>query len=165
MRRCFQNFMYKCVRRFAWQAFCRATQEVQMLRPRVFGDMSRIVVHPTAQVNDALFNLSSGSVRVGPNAFFGHGVSVITGRHDPCATGAERRDSYPQEGCDVEIGEGAWIGSNATILGPCKIGRNSVVGAMCLVRSDVPENVIVAGVPARVIKSLPINSPTEIPLS
>jgi acetyltransferase-like isoleucine patch superfamily enzyme len=48
----------------------------------VFGDPARLVIEPGADVNDALFNVSSGTIRVEANAFFGHGVSLLTGTHD-----------------------------------------------------------------------------------
>lgn len=54
----------------------------------------------------------------------------------------------------VEIGENCWIGARATILDGVKIGNNSVVGAHSFVNKDVPENVVVAGCPAKIIKNL-----------
>ena len=149
-----ENFLFRLVRRFAWNEFSRAVLDVNTHQYRVFGDASRLSIHPTVRVNDAFFNVISGHIRIAENAFFGHGVSVITGRHIIQYTGERRGSDFPREGSDIIIGEGAWIGSNATILGPCKIGRNAVVGAMSLVRSDVPENSVVAGVPTRIIRTL-----------
>ena len=54
----------------------------------------------------------------------------------------------------VEIGENCWIGARVTILDGVKIGNNSVVGAHSFVNKDVPENVVVAGCPAKIIKYL-----------
>ena len=51
------------------------------------------------------------------------------------------------------IGDNVYIGAGAKILGPVKIGDNSVIGAGAVVLSDVPENSIVVGVPAKVIKT------------
>ena len=52
----------------------------------------------------------------------------------------------------VIIEDNVWIGANATILQGVKIGKNSIVGACSLVNKDVPENVVVAGIPAKIIK-------------
>jgi acetyltransferase-like isoleucine patch superfamily enzyme len=52
----------------------------------------------------------------------------------------------------IEIGDHVWIGTNATILKGVKIGNGAIIGANSLVNKDVPENVLVAGVPARIIK-------------
>jgi len=51
----------------------------------------------------------------------------------------------------VEIGDGAWIGENACIIG-VSIGKNSVVGANSVVIKDVPDHTVVAGNPAKIIK-------------
>ncbi|MCI8674192.1 MAG: sugar O-acetyltransferase [Lachnospiraceae bacterium] len=55
---------------------------------------------------------------------------------------------------DIVIGNNVWIGSNAIILQKVKIGNNSIVAAGAVVTKDVPENVIVAGVPARIVKTI-----------
>lgn len=52
----------------------------------------------------------------------------------------------------VIIREGAWIGVNATILPGVEIGRHSVVGAGAVVTESVPDNVVVSGNPATIIK-------------
>lgn len=54
----------------------------------------------------------------------------------------------------VEIGENAKIGANATLLPGVSIGKNSLVGAGSVVSKDVPDNVVVAGNPARIIKKI-----------
>jgi acetyltransferase-like isoleucine patch superfamily enzyme len=61
-------------------------------------------------------------------------------------------------GGPVEIGECVWIGDNVAILGPVKIGRSSIIAANSVVRGDVPENTIVAGAPAKIIKQFNPNT-------
>jgi acetyltransferase-like isoleucine patch superfamily enzyme len=118
----------------------------------VFGDPARLHVHPTAKVNDALFNLSSGEVHVGRFAFFGHRVSVLTGSHDFTKFGAERQNAIAEDGHDVVIGEGVWVASHAVIVGPCTIGDHAVVGVASVVLDDVEPYTVVAGHPAKAIK-------------
>ena len=55
----------------------------------------------------------------------------------------------------ITIGNDVWIGGNVTVIGGVHIGNNVVVGAGAVVPKDVPDNTVVGGVPARVIKSLP----------
>lgn len=54
----------------------------------------------------------------------------------------------------VHIKENAWIGANATILPGVTIGKNAIVAAAATVTKDVPDNVVVAGTPARIIKKI-----------
>lgn len=54
----------------------------------------------------------------------------------------------------VLIGKNVWIGEGVTILANVKIGNNCIIGANSVVTNDVPENTVVAGIPARIIKKL-----------
>jgi acetyltransferase-like isoleucine patch superfamily enzyme len=123
------------------------------------GDWDRVFIAPGVVVNDALFNVSSGTIHVEVNAFFGHGVSLLTGVHDPHALGARRAATVPVAGRDIVIAEGAWVASNATVLGPCRVGRHAVVAAGAVVIRDVADFFIVGGVPARPIGR--VESPAE----
>jgi acetyltransferase-like isoleucine patch superfamily enzyme len=128
---------------------------VEMYKYLVHGDRSRLRIHPTAVVNNALFNVGSGDITVGEYAFFGHNVSVLTGTHDITKFGRERQLAIPRTGRDIVIGEGAWVASNAMVLGPCVIGAHAVVGGGSLVLGDVEPYTIVAGSPAKVLRTIP----------
>lgn len=54
----------------------------------------------------------------------------------------------------IRVGEGAWIGANVVVLGGVQIGRGAIVAAGAIVTADVPENTVVAGVPARVLRTI-----------
>jgi acetyltransferase-like isoleucine patch superfamily enzyme len=125
-----------------------------LYRYRVHGDRSRLKIDPTAIVNNALFNVSSGDITVGPYAFFGHDVSVLTGTHDIDKFDRERQTAIPRTGRDVVIHEGAWLASGVLVLGPCEIGAHAVVGAGSLVLGDVPPYAIVVGRPAKLVRML-----------
>ena len=109
-----------------------------------------------------MFNVSSGEIRVGRHAFFGHGVAVLTGAHDITKFGRERQTDIPRSGRDVSIGEGVWIASQALVLGPCVLGDHAVVAGGSLVLGDVAPYTVVAGRPARVIRTLGPNAPDEV---
>lgn len=57
-------------------------------------------------------------------------------------------------GKPVTVGEDVWIGGNCTILPGVTIGNNVVVAAGAVVTKDVPDNCVVAGVPAKILKTL-----------
>ena len=136
-------------------AGARRTEDPALFRPLIYGDPARLHIHPTAVVNNTLFNLSSGEITVGEYAFFGHNVSVLTGTHDWTKFGAERQIAVPESGRDVVIEEGVWVSSNAIIVAPCRIGAHSVVGVGSLVLRDVQPFTIVAGHPAKVLRTIP----------
>jgi len=133
----------------------RETEDPALFRPLVYGDPARLHISPTAVVNNALFNLSSGEITVGEYAFFGHNVSVLTGTHDWTTFGAERQVAVPKSGRDVVIEEGVWVSSNAIVVAPCRIGAHAVIGVGSLVLRDVESYTVVAGNPAGVLRTIP----------
>lgn len=84
--------------------------------------------------------------------FLGMNVTISTLNHGFDLE--HRSTTYPSK---VVIGNNVWIGSGANILGGVTIGDNSIIAAGALVNKDVPSNVIVGGVPAKVIKTLEIH--------
>lgn len=123
---------------------------------RVWGDRDRLHISPTAATVNTLFNTASGHITLGDYSFTGHNVSLLTGSHNIHQQGLARMTDYPTEGRDIVIGQGVWIGSNATVLGPCTIGDHAVVaaGAVVIAGTVVPDGAIVAGIPAKVIKMI-----------
>jgi acetyltransferase-like isoleucine patch superfamily enzyme len=105
---------------------------------------------------NTLFNTSSGFIEVGDYVFTGHNVSIITGTHDYNLLLSERMLNFPSSGRDIFIGKGVWIGSNAVILGPCRVGDHAVIaaGSIVLPRMDISTGTVVAGIPARPVKTI-----------
>ena len=121
---------------------------------RIFGDASRVSLGQGVILNDALINTSSGTVTLQDFAFCGHGVCILTGHHNYERTGYDRQAGVPQQGNDIVIGTGVWLGSNVTVLGPCNIGRDAVIAAGAVVSGQVDAGWIYAGVPARPVKAI-----------
>jgi acetyltransferase-like isoleucine patch superfamily enzyme len=120
----------------------------------VHGDPSRLLISKNVVMNNAVFNLASGCIKLEENVFFGHNVSLLTGTHDVSKRGLARQTAVPRNGRDIIVKQGAWVASNTTIIGPCTIGENAVIGAGSLVVGNVLPNYFYAGVPAKPIKAL-----------
>jgi acetyltransferase-like isoleucine patch superfamily enzyme len=94
-------------------------------------------------------------VTIEDEVFIGHGVMFINDRFPRAAT--ESGSLQTEQDWDVietTIKKGASIGSNVTILCGITVGRGSLVGAGSVVLTDVPDNTVVAGNPARIIRKL-----------
>lgn len=93
------------------------------------------------------------SIEIGNNVLVGGNCKIIDNDFHPLH--ADKR--YPQKQEDVKrkpiiIGDGCFIGANSIILKGTKLGRNCVVGAGSVVSGTFPDNVIIAGNPAKIIK-------------
>jgi acetyltransferase-like isoleucine patch superfamily enzyme len=118
----------------------------------VFGDESRVRIAPSARINNALLNVQSGQIVIEDDVSFGHNVSLLTGTHLTEAMGRDRMTAVPPTGSDITVCRGAWVASNATILGPVRIGEHAVVAAGAVVTKDVASHTLVAGVPAVLVR-------------
>jgi maltose O-acetyltransferase len=89
-------------------------------------------------------------VRIGDFSLFGPAVQIYTAMH-PLDAERRRREEF---GKPVDIGSDVWVGGGAIILPGVRIGSRSVVGAGSVVTRDVPEGVLAAGNPCRVIRDI-----------
>ncbi len=89
-------------------------------------------------------------VRIGDYTLFGPGVQILTPLH-PFDAQSRREQEF---GKPIEIGADVWVGGGALILAGVCIGSRSVIGAGSVVTRDVPEGVLAAGNPCRVIRDV-----------
>lgn len=112
---------------------------------------SNIEVGENFFANYNLTILDVGKVTIGKNAQIAPNVSIYTAGHP---VHPEARNSGYEYGIPVTIGDNVWIGGNSVILPGVKIGNNVVIGAGSVVTKDIPDNVIAAGNPCRVIREI-----------
>ena len=87
-------------------------------------------------------------VTIEDDAFIGHGIMTVNDLHPPSYRHTNTKDGWKK----TLIKKGAKIGSNVTLL-PVVIGENAEVGAGSVVTNDISDNCIVAGNPAKIIKT------------
>ncbi len=91
-----------------------------------------------------------GGIEIGDDTMLGPNVTLLTSGH-PTAV-ADRRAGITV--APIRIGANVWIGAGATVLGGVTVGDGSVVAAGAVVTGDVSPATLVAGVPARALRSL-----------
>ncbi|AXG82310.1 acyltransferase [Streptomyces paludis] len=115
--------------------------------------------------------IADTTVTIGPDTYCGPYVYITSTNHsydDPkTPVGKQWPRTEP-----VEIGPGCWLGTGAVILPGARLGRNVVVAAGSVVRGAVPDHAVVAGAPARIVRSWdgergwqpPLRTPAPVPI-
>lgn len=95
--------------------------------------------------------LDGGGIEIGDNVLFGPRVGIYTSNHgfDP----RERAEGacFAKK---VKIGNNVWVGGGVQINQGVTIGDNTIIGSGSVITKDIPENVIAAGVPCKVIRKI-----------
>ncbi len=116
-------------------------------RQTLISGWGRIRIGARVFLNCGTVIISVDEVVIGDDVAFAHEVMVI----DSHSHGVEGR---PHVDAPVRIGDGTWIGARAMVLPGVTIGRRVLVAAGSVVTRDVPDDVLVAGNPARVVRAL-----------
>ena len=94
-------------------------------------------------------------VTIEDDVFVGHGVMFINDKYPRSTTeSGELQTEEDWEVVSTIVKQGASIGSNATLLCGITVGSGSIVGAGSVVTRDVPDNTVVAGNPAKIIRNI-----------
>jgi maltose O-acetyltransferase len=111
----------------------------------------RIRVGARTFVNYGLVALDVASIEIGDDVQIGPNVQLLTPTHplEPDARRAKWEAAEP-----IAIEGNVWLGGGVIVLPGVMIGENTVVGAGSIVTKDLPPNVVAAGNPARVVRSI-----------
>lgn len=139
--------------------------EIGRLVKELFGESDKAFVNPPFYC-DYGFHIETGKnffanynctiidvarVTIGDNCQFAPNVSIYTAGHP---VHPDSRNSLYEYGIGVSIGDNVWIGGSTVILPGVHIGSNTVIGAGSVVTKDIPDWVIAAGNPCRVIRKI-----------
>jgi putative colanic acid biosynthesis acetyltransferase WcaF len=106
-----------------------------------------LILHDRACLGDRANAYSLGEIEIGARATVAQEVYLDTGSHDFNSPGLKLVTAK------ITIGEDAFIGARAFVLPGVTIGARSVIGACSVVTHDVPEDVIAAGNPCKVLRN------------
>jgi len=115
----------------------------------------RVVIRPCSHLHGTSPELET-SIIIEDDVLIGSGVHIYVGNHafnDPLKQIIDQGHTATEQ---VVLKSGCWIGANAVILPGVTIGENSVVGAGSVVTKSLPARVVAGGIPAKIIKYLPV---------
>ena len=135
-----------------------------LLRRENFGS-GRIIIHENVYIGDDCLISCAEHIEIGRYTMIAHGVQIFDNDTHPVSVKQRAQDqqiifkgddiSRPQiKSMPVFIGDYVWIGFNSIIMKGVRIGDNSIVAAGSVVTRDVPENAIVAGNPAKLVRMI-----------
>ena len=101
--------------------------------------------------NHNLVLLDAGKITFGDNVFIGPNCGFYTSGHPLNKDERKEGLEYAKE---IKVGNDVWIGGNVCVLPGVTIGNNVVIGAGSVVNKDIPDNVVAAGNPCKVIKNI-----------
>lgn len=153
----YKNFKIKIVSYFGKFLFLKCGNNFRM---GLHNQMSyqNIVIGNNVSIGDnSCFMSSKAKIIIGDHVMFGPHVFLITGNHRTDIKNKFMDEITDEEKIlendeDIVLEGDNWIGAGAIILKGVRVGKGAVVGAGALVTKDVPENAIVGGNPAKVIK-------------
>lgn len=140
-------------------ANCRIDPSVRLLGDVTIGDRTTIYrggefLGPIAIGDEVFINrdlYARPGTTIGNRVNIGPFVRLVTDTHD---IGTHRKRAGAGRNDPITIGDGSWIGAGVLIVGGVTIGAGAIVAAGAVVTADVPDDALVGGVPARVIRML-----------
>ena len=138
------------VRELLEQLFGKPVDASVRLFPPFYTDFGKnIRIGRRVFINACCCFQDQGGISIGDGTLIGHRVTLATINH-----GLPPDQRHVHNIAPIVIGKDVWIGSGAILLPGVHVGDGAVVAAGSVVREDVPPRTIVAGVPARIIKTV-----------
>lgn len=131
----------------------RKVDDTFFIIPPFYTDFGEnIIIGKNVFVNHACTFMDRGGITIEDSVLIGPKVNLITTNHPIHPSERRATISHP-----ILIKKRAWIGVGATILPGVTVGENAIVAAGAVVSKDVPDNVIVGGIPAKIIKEIELD--------
>lgn len=124
-------------------------ESVAIFTPLYLNYGKNIIIGKNVFINFDCVFLDLGGITIEDNVLIAPKVSLLSEGHP-----LEPENRHALVPKPIHIKKNAWIGAGATILQGVTIGENAVVASGAVVSKDVPDNVIVGGIPAKIIKTI-----------
>lgn len=108
---------------------------------------NRLLLGENVFANHGLTVMSLGTVTIDKGVMMGPEVALLTVNHEP-------KNIRVVKSGEIHIKKNAWLGARVSVLPGVTIGENSIIGTGAVVTTDIPDNSVTVGVPAKVIKTL-----------
>jgi maltose O-acetyltransferase len=126
-------------------------KNTKIVGPFYIGTCAELIIGENCWIGGGLKVYGNGSVSISNNCDLAPDVAFVTGSHE---IGPKERRAGDGISYKILIKEGCWIGARVTILGDITVCSSAIIGASSLVNKDIPSNVIVAGIPAKIIRDI-----------
>lgn len=123
----------------------------KVVGPFIVGNSSEVTIGNDCWIGTSFSIHGDGNVTIGNCCDVGPEVSILTGSHE---IGSSARRAGAGISFSLRVGNGCWIGAQATLMGNTDVGDGTVVAACALVNHPTAKNVVVGGVPAKTIRGL-----------
>ena len=174
----YEEQISKCKKKcFRYNRLCPNERKAQLkILKKLLGKMGRNTVITPPFWCDYGYNISVGDyfysnhgmiitdgakVTFGDHVFIAPNCCFTTAEH---AIDPEMRKAGIEIAKPITVGNNVWIGAGSTILAGVEIGDNTVIGAGSVVTKSIPENVVAAGVPCRVLRKITEEDKTRYPV-
>lgn len=117
------------------------------------GPPSSFTISELTYINDAILTAGdSGRIQIGRRCSIGYRVSIKAVTHDPMEPCRDSHGVIKAIERNIIIGDACWIGDNVFIREGVTLGNNVIVGSNSVVTKSFPDDVVIAGVPAAVLR-------------
>jgi len=144
------KFFYKIRRAFVASLIKKCGENVIVKDRCYFGDGSRLIVGSNSQLGQN--SRLNGTITIGQDVLMGPDVVMMATSHEFKDTSKPINKQGEAKEKPIIIGDNVWVGTRVIILPGVEIGRNTIIGSGAVVTKSFPENSIIGGNPAKLIR-------------